>query len=162
MGRYQIVRSTRHATVIMRAAIEDVRALQVGDAYQGEIGGSLHIITVGRSLGHAVEADTVDLICAASMDHQGRGKDDRRNTSLEFPISLGNRGIIELDIVREVCEEDLSSRQNEHVSDTGTIDWRVRRTGNLVQLPAVPLKEKRGRIAEARASHHEHFVVRLP
>jgi hypothetical protein len=66
-------------------------------------------------------------------------QDDRCDASLEFPIPLGNRGVIELDIVREVCEEDLSSRQNEHVSDKGTIDWRVRWAGNLVQMPAVPL-----------------------
>lgn len=129
MRRHERPRCHRHAAVIMGAAVEHVRGAQVGDPYEREISRSLHVISVGSSLGNAVEEKAINLIGAASGHYRGRKDDLRRNLPLELPIFVCDSRSVELDVGGDVIgEQNLARGQQQHVADVGPFDRCIGRS----------------------------------
>ena len=112
MRGHQAVEGNRHAAVIVRAAIEHVAGRQVCNAHDRIVGSGLNIIAVRRSLRHSVEEVAGDGVRASRTDG-GRGALNARRPR----CIVASGGSEDLDIAREIGEEDLPGGQDQEVAN---------------------------------------------
>ena len=74
---------------------------------------------------------------------------------------MSRRGRKDLDVVREIREQNLAGRQHQHVPEERSIGWGIRSAGNRIQALPTPFKELSWGTTESGIYEHEYLAVGL-
>src|SRR5215469_1747581 len=156
VGGDQAVKRDGHAAVVVRAAVKDVPGCVVCNAHERVIGGGLNVVAIRRTLRHSIEEVTGDGIGASRANGRRITLDTRRPGWI-----VASSGSVNLDVAREICEQDLSCGKNQEVANERPITRSARWTRNRIEIGAIPFQNRYRTVAEAGARHHQDVAVRL-